>query len=72
VPLGDDPSPYVQKSAGNALRDIWRAHPQLVVETVQRMVGPSPVGPSRLAIAKLALRAAVELDPGLARLFEKD
>ena len=70
--LGADPSPYVQTSAGNALRYIWRAHPQLVVERVQSMVGPSPVGPSRLGIAKLALRAAVELDPGLARLFEKD
>jgi hypothetical protein len=41
------------------------------VETVQSMVEHSRVPTSRLVIAKLALRMAVELDPSLARLHQK-
>jgi 3-methyladenine DNA glycosylase AlkC len=67
--LRADDTPYVQKSVGNAMRDIWRAHPALVVDAVRAWVAEDPQARGRRAIAKLALRVAVEEDPSLATLW---
>ena len=56
VLCGDD-SPYVQKSVGNAMRDIWRAHPALVESAVSAWLAEDPSARGRRTIAKLALRA---------------
>ena len=53
---GDD-SPYVQKSVGNAMRDIWRAHPALVERAMSCWLAEDPSARGRRTIAKLALRA---------------
>ncbi|MBK9740735.1 MAG: DNA alkylation repair protein [Actinobacteria bacterium] len=65
---GDD-SPYVQKSVGNAMRDIWKAHPDLVLEAVRAWVGEEPGSRGRRTIARLALKAAVIDDPELEALW---
>jgi hypothetical protein len=56
--LRADPSPYVRRSLGNALRDIWRAHPALVEDTVAAWIEQAPDSREMRGIAKLALRAA--------------
>ena len=67
--LRGDASAYVQKSVGNAMRDIWRAHPDLVVAAVTDWVAEDPSAKGRRAIAKLALKFAVVEDPSLAALW---
>lgn len=51
-------SQYLQKSVGNAMRDIWRAHPELVEETIAAWLAEAPEDKGRQRIAKLALRDA--------------
>lgn len=67
--LRADDSQYVQKSVGNAMRDIWRAHPDLVLTAVEDWVAEDPEAKGRQRIAKLALRDAAVADPGLAGLW---
>jgi len=68
--LRGDPSAYVQKSVGNAMRDIWRAHPDLVLAAIRAWVDEDPASRGRRAIAKLALRQAAAADPTLERLWK--
>lgn len=69
--LRADDSAYVQKSVGNAMRDIWRAHPGLVLDAVRAWVAEDPTARGPRTIAKLALRVAAETDPSLAALWAK-
>lgn len=66
---GDD-SPYVQKSVGNAMRDIWRTHPDLVLTAVRSWLSEDPSSRGRRTIAKLALKTAVVDDPSLESLWK--
>ena len=68
--LKDDPSRYVQESVGNALRDISRKHPDLVVTTVREWVQAKPSSKPRRVIARFALERAVKEDPSLREIFE--
>jgi hypothetical protein len=67
--LRADPSPYVQKSVGNAMRDIWRAHPDLVVAAIRAWTAEDPTAKGRRTMAKLALKQAVVDEPGLESLW---
>jgi 3-methyladenine DNA glycosylase AlkC len=67
--LQDDESRYVQESVGNALRDIWRRHPELVLEAVTALLDERPTSTPRRVIARYALQQAVKADPSLRRLF---
>ena len=67
--LKDDESRYVQESVGNALRDISRKHPDLIVTTVRAWVQAKPSSKARRTIARFALEKAVQLDPALRELF---
>ena len=55
--LRADDSPYVQKSVGNAMRDIWRTHPDLVVRAIESWTAEDPASRGRRTIARLALKA---------------
>lgn len=55
--LRADDSPYVQKSVGNAMRDIWRSHPDLVVSAIEEWTAEDPDARGRRTIARLALKA---------------
>jgi hypothetical protein len=68
--LKDDPSRYVQESAGNALRDISRKHPALVIAALREWVAENPQSKSRRVIAKFALKHLAVTDPELRRLYE--
>jgi len=68
--LKDDPSRYVQESAGNALRDISRRHFELVLAALKAWVAEYPDSKGRRTIAKFALEKAVKEDPSLRALFE--
>jgi hypothetical protein len=57
--LRADDSPYVQKSVGNAMRDIWRAHPDLVLDAIREWTEEDPDSRGRRTIARLALKGAV-------------
>src|SRR5438093_3730286 len=61
--LKDDDSRYVQESVGNALRDISRKHPALVVEAVRAWVAEKPESKSRRTIARYALKQVIKADP---------
>jgi 3-methyladenine DNA glycosylase AlkC len=67
--LKDDPSRYVQESAGNALRDISRKHFDLVLAALRAWVAENPQSKSRRTIAKFALERAVKEDPSLRDIF---
>jgi 3-methyladenine DNA glycosylase AlkC len=67
--LKDDPSRYVQESAGNALRDISRKHPDLVIATLREWVAEDPQSKARRTIAKFALRNAVKEDESLRQIY---
>ncbi len=68
--LKDDESRYVLESAGNALRDISRAHVELVLSALQSWLAERPESRSRRIVARFALELAVKKDPGLRRLYE--
>lgn len=68
--LRDDPSRYVQESAGNALRDISRKHSGLVFEALERWRQEAPESKSRCTVARFALRNAIKDDPSLRRIYE--
>ena len=61
--LKDDESRYVQESAGNALRDIGRKHPELVRVAVQSWLAEFPSSVARQVIARHALRPVSSLRP---------
>jgi 3-methyladenine DNA glycosylase AlkC len=67
--LKDDPSRYVQESAGNALRDISRYHLDLVIAALRAWVGEQPQSKARRTIAKFALERAVKEDETLRQIF---
>ena len=67
--LKDDESRYVQESVGNALRDIWRKHPQLVLAALKKWLAAKPGSKSRRIIAKFALKQAIKQDPKLERIY---
>ncbi len=52
--LKDDESRYVQESAGNALRDISRKHPDLVNAAIRAWLKEKPESKSRQTIARFA------------------
>ncbi len=68
--LRGDESPYVQKSVGNAMRDVWRAHPDLVLAAIREWVAEDPTAKGRRTVARLALKNAVVDDPTLERLWK--
>jgi 3-methyladenine DNA glycosylase AlkC len=68
--LKDDPSRYVQESAGNALRDIGRKHFDMVLAALRAWLAESPQSRPRKTIAKFALEHAVKADPLLRQLYE--
>ena len=68
--LKDDPSRYVQESAGNALRDISRKHADLVIAALREWVAENSESKSRRVIAKFALKHMVRTDPSLSSLYE--
>jgi 3-methyladenine DNA glycosylase AlkC len=68
--LKDDPSRYVQESVGNALRDIGRKEPALVLAALRSWIVESPEAPPRRTIARYALKQAATADPSLRALFE--
>jgi shikimate kinase len=68
--LKDDPSRYVQESAGNALRDIARKHPDLVLAALRAWLAEDPHAKPRRTIAKFALEHAVKRDPALRELYQ--
>ena len=68
--LKDDPSRYVQESVGNALRDIGRKHPELVIDALRAWLAEQPTSPARRTIARHALEQAVKSDPSLRALYE--
>jgi 3-methyladenine DNA glycosylase AlkC len=68
--LRDDPSRYVQESVGNALRDISRKHPALVLDALRTWIEEQPRAKSRRTIARFALERAVKEDPSLRALYE--
>src|SRR5262245_49373062 len=70
--LKDDPSRYVQESAGNALRDISRKHSELMIAALRQWVAENPQSKSRRVIAKFALRNAVKEDESLRAIYEAD
>lgn len=67
--LKDDPSRYVQESAGNALRDISRKHFDLVLAALRSWLVEQPQSPARRMVAKFALERAVKEDPSLRDLY---
>ncbi len=69
--LKDDPSRYVQESAGNALRDIGRKHFDLVLAALRAWVAEQPQSQARRTVAKFALEKAVKEDPSLRELFNR-
>lgn len=69
--LRDDPSRSVQESVGNALRDISRKHPELILATVRAWVGEAPESKARRVIVRHALKHAVKEDPSLREVFER-
>jgi 3-methyladenine DNA glycosylase AlkC len=68
--LKDDPSRSVQESVGNALRDISRKHPDLVLATLREWLNRKPESTARRTIAKFALERAVKEDEALRQIFE--
>jgi 3-methyladenine DNA glycosylase AlkC len=70
--LKDDPSRYVQESAGNALRDISRKHPELAIAALREWVAEDPQSKSRRVIAKFALKNAVKGDESLREIYAAD
>jgi len=70
--LKDDPSRYVQESAGNALRDISHKHADLVIAALRKWVAEDPQSKARRTIAKFALRNAVKENEKLRAIYEAD
>jgi hypothetical protein len=68
--LKDDPSRYVQESAGNALRDISRKHFELVLSALREWVAEEPGSRPRKRIAKVALEQAVKREPSLREIYQ--
>ena len=68
--LRDDASRSVQESVGNALRDIARKHPELVLDAIRTWLAERPDSTARRTIARHALKHAVKVDPSLASLYQ--
>ena len=68
--MKDDPIRYVQESVGNALRDIGRKEPELVLAALRAWLAEEPASPARRTIARYALEQAVKRDPALRALYE--
>ncbi len=68
--LKDDPSRYVQESVGNALRDISRKYPELVIAALRAWLAEEPDSPVRRTIARYTMEQAVKRDPALRALYE--
>lgn len=67
--LRDDESRSVRESVGNALRDIARKHPTLVLDAIRAWLAERPDSSARRTIARHALKHAVQADPSLAALY---
>lgn len=67
--LRDDDSRYVQQSVGNALRDIWRQRPDLVLTALRQWQAEQPDSQARKTITRFTLKKAVKDDPALRELF---
>lgn len=67
--LRDDESRSVQESAGNALRDIWRKHPAVVLDAIRAWLREDPASRPRRTIARFALERAIKDDPALQQLY---
>lgn len=68
--LRDDESRSVRESVGNALRDIARKHPTLVLDAIRAWLAERPDSSARRTIARHALKHAVQADPSLAALYQ--
>jgi len=69
--LRDDESRSVEESVGNALRDIARKHPVLVLDAIRTWLAERPGSSAMHIIARHALKHAVKADPELAGLYHE-